>query len=197
MRLFVRILLFCTLPFLALSALMGAGMLFRGAFIVPLTVENRTGRPLLITPVGTPHGQEHKAPLPTVVRPMLAIPSPQAGSYPLGPDESVTIHFDRDDITASELVLEDEQGRIRQRVINPEPNKGYRPLDERYVLEDFETLPEPSPPVLEASVAARDRKSVHTILYLVFLITPWLLAAWALRRLMAERKSAPPGSLPK
>ncbi|MFY0577447.1 hypothetical protein ACN28S_26790 [Cystobacter fuscus] len=60
-------------------------MLFYSVFVAPLTVENRTGQPLLITPVGTVHGRGHKAPLPTVMFARLAIPSPRAGPFPIVP----------------------------------------------------------------------------------------------------------------
>jgi hypothetical protein len=125
----------------------------------------------------------------------LAIPSPRAGSFSLAPNESVTLHYDRDDITVSELVIEDERGRIRQRSLNPKPNWEHGSLDARYVLEDIESLPAASPVVLAASVAARGRWA-RVVVFLVLLLAPWL-AYWALRRRVVERKSDPPGPLPK
>lgn len=195
MRLFLRILLFCTYPFMGLSVLMVAVVLFSAAFVEPLTVENRTGQPLLITPVGSVHGREHRAPLPTVMFALLALPSPRAGLFPLGPGESVTLHYDRDDIIVSELVIEDERGRIRQLAVNRERTREHGSLDARYVLEDMESLPTASPAVLAASVAARGMR-VHAIVFFVLLIAPWL-AYRALRRRVVERKSDPPGPLPK
>ncbi|WNG17836.1 hypothetical protein [Cystobacter fuscus] len=180
---------------MALSVLTVAAMSFSAAFVEPLTVENRTRQPLLITPVGTLYGREHKAPLPMVMLAMLPVLSPRAGPFPLGPDESVTLHYNADDITVSELVIEDERGHTRQLAVNPEQNKEHGPLAERYVLEDIESLPEASPAVLAASVAARGMKAQGIVL-LVLLIAPWL-AYWALRRRVVERKSDPPGPLPK
>jgi hypothetical protein len=73
MRLFLRILVLCTYPLIALSVLMVAVVLFSSAFVAPLTVENRIGQPLLLTPVGPLHGWGNKAPLPTVMFARLAI----------------------------------------------------------------------------------------------------------------------------
>ena len=56
-------------------------------------------------------------------------------------------------------------------------------------------LLEASPAVLAASVAARGMRA-QGIVFLALLIAPWL-AYWALRLLVVERKSDPPGPLLK
>ena len=185
MKQFLRILVYCTYPFLALSALMLAGMIFGAAFVAPLTVENHTGQALLITPVGT-IGDGYKAALPTLMFAMPALPALRAGRYRLGPGESVTILYDMDDIHFSEIVIEDNRGRILQFVADPEPTKNqyHGPLKKGYILEDVDTLPMASPAVIRASAAA-PRRAYCAAFLLLLLIAPWP-ANWALNSLLSR-----------
>ena len=121
-------------------------------------MENHTGQTLLITPVGT-IGDGYKAPLPTLMLAMPALPALRAGRYRLGPGESVTILYDMDDIHFSEIVIEDNRGRTsysswpilnRRRTSIMALEKGLHP-------EDVDTLPMASPAVIRASAAAPAR----------------------------------------
>jgi len=184
-RRFLRILRYIANSFLVLSALLMFGLMFGSAFSVPLTIDNQTGRMLLVTPIGTV-GKGEKYLLPTLLCPFPAIPGAQNGRFRLAPGASTTILYDMDDINFSEIVVEDEQNEVKQFVADPEPTKNqyHGPSMARYILKDFVSLPAAPPDVLSAlrSRRLREANSYNTVL---LLIAPWvaaLLLEWLVAR---------------
>src|SRR5262249_19339689 len=74
------------------------------------------------------------------------------------PGGSTWIIYDWDDINFSEIVVRDAEGEYRQLVVDPDPPKRayYRNKQDRYVIEDWESLPLAAANVL-AVVQASDR----------------------------------------
>ena len=111
-------------------------------FVTGFRVENRTGRPLWITPVGTRH-PEGKCVLPQFAASFPAIPAFRSKDLRIEPGGSTRILYDWDDINFSEVAVRNAEGEYRQLVVDPDPPKQdyYRNRQERYVLEDWESLP--------------------------------------------------------
>jgi hypothetical protein len=183
---FLRLLIYGTYPFLALSGLFLAGMGFGAGFGADFTVENRTGDSIVVTPVGTVGQKGHKAPLPVVLLTVPPLPALQAGCFGLPPGEVVTIRYDMDDINFSEIVVEDEPGRRFQLVTDPNPttNQYHGPLQRQYVIDNLSRLDEVTPAVHGAAEAAHRQWALAAVLYLL-LFGPWL--AYAILTLILRR----------
>ena len=90
-------------------------------FIAGFTVENRTGATIYVTPIGTVGPQGHRHPLPLAVWKKPWVPASKLGRFPVRSGETITLYYDWDDINFSELVVEADDGEMRQLVVNPEP----------------------------------------------------------------------------
>lgn len=139
MKLALRILLWLTYPFLALSMLLIAGMGFGAAFIADFIIENRTTQTVSVTPIGTVGKEGTKWPLPTMMFKFPPLSALRAGGFSLAPGESITVLYDMDDINFSEIVVEDGQSQQYQLVVNPNPttNQYHAPRQRRFVIDDL------------------------------------------------------------
>jgi hypothetical protein len=91
-------------------------------FVTGFRVENRTSRPLWITPVGTLHaGGKHV--LPQFAAGFPAIPAFRTKNLRIEPGGSTWISYDWDDINFSEVVVRNAEGEYRQLVVDPDPPK--------------------------------------------------------------------------
>jgi hypothetical protein len=182
----LRLLIYATYPFLALSCLLLAGMMFGAAFVTDFTVVNCTSGRIAVTPVGTVGREGHKAPLPVKMLSFPSLPALRAGGFPLAPGEAITIHYDMDDINFSEIVVDDERKHQHQLITDPDPtaNQYHGPLRRRYVIDDLSRLGPVSPAVGRAAEAADRQWAMATLLFLI-LLGPWLIygvLTWLLRR---------------
>ncbi len=186
MQRFLNILIYATYPLLAISLLILVNALgFGAAFVTGFTVENRTAEKIEITPVGTIGTAGFKRPLPVKLSAFVALDAFRIGGYPLSPRESVTIHYDWDDINFSEIVIEDSRGRLRQEVTDPHPtdHQYHQPSQKHYVIEDLSELPEVTPDVRMA-VQETKRLSLGGIVFNLLLVVPWLV--YGLLRLVSH-----------
>ncbi len=111
MQKFLRILKYATYPFLWLSMFLFCGISF--TFLTEFTVENRTEETIVVTPVGTGESG-HRGPLPVKMFAFPPFAAFRSGEFRLAPDESISVQYDMDDITLSELVVTCSSFRIVQ-----------------------------------------------------------------------------------
>src|SRR5690348_3526721 len=90
-------------------------------FVTGFTVQNRTGGTLSVTPIGTVGPDGHRRPLPLMRWQIPAVPASRNGRLPVQSGKTITLYYDWDDINFSELVIEAEDGELRQLVVNPPP----------------------------------------------------------------------------
>lgn len=173
-KLFVVVSLCASFPFLGLSAMLFGGMLLSVAFTVDFAVENRTGQPITVTPVGTVGRKGKRAPLPIVLAPRPAFPAYQRGGYSLEPGGSVRLFYDMDDINFSEIVVRDAHGPVGQVVVNPNPtvNQYRAPLERKFVIHDLVDLDPIPAPVLEAAQTAEEPPPFYFAL-IAIIVLPW------------------------
>ena len=183
----VRIALFVTYPFLAISMLAFVGLCFGGAFVAQFTVENKTDRAIVVTPIGTVGEKGARYPLPVYMWPFPAIASVQRGGFEIPPGESIDIMYDMDDINFSEIVVHDRNGQRGQLVVNPNPTQNqYRaPAQKHFPIDDLDSLVDVPASVRNAS---RDAQIPTTAPWrlLGMLFAPWLafaLLSWLNRSL--------------
>ncbi len=188
----VRILKYANYPFLGLSALLFAGMVFGAAFVARFSVENRTGEPIVVTPVGTAGTAGSRAPLPVLSLGFPSLPALRSGGFRLAPGESVSILYDMDDIRLSELVVAARPGQALPMVAGTTPaagqDHGPDPRGRRYVIDDLTRLGPATSSVRRAALAA-DRQWVVACISLTILLGPWLLHAILAR--LTSRVEAP------
>lgn len=176
MKLLVRILIYCTYPFLAISALCFAGMGFGMAFITSFTIHNKTDTSIYVTPVGTFGAEGRKAPLPVMQYKFLPLHAFQAGHFRLAPGDSITVSYDMDDINFSEIVVEDNHGSLYQLVTDPKPteNQYHGPLQRDYVIDDLSKLDPVKTDTQAAARSALGRWKLALYMY-ILLFGPWLI----------------------
>lgn len=190
----IRFLIIVTYPFLGLSLLLLMGQLFGQAFTATFTISNQTGQTLIVTPVGTVGAAGYRRPLPTVMS-MVPLPAPRAGGFRLEPQQSVAIYYDMDDINFSEIVVEDESGRLLQMIVDPNPttNQYHGPTSARYAITNLADLSPAPPAIVQATLAANQRWKVLMI-YLLFLAGPWCVYG-ALRLIRSKLEPKASGDL--
>jgi hypothetical protein len=122
-------------------------------FVTEFRVENQTTRPLWVTPIGT-FNTGGKCVLPQFATSVPAIPAVRSRDLRLEPGGSTWIIYDWDDLNFSEIVVRDARGEYRQLVVDPDPPKRnyYRNKRERYVIEEWESLPAATANVLAAAL---------------------------------------------
>ena len=136
------------LPLLCLPALFLLNA--SNPFITGFTVENRTAATVYVTPVGTGELDSRRHPLPLVVWKAPSMPSSQQGQFVVRSGETITLYYDWDDINLSELVVESEDGTLRQLAINARP-----PANPELVIDDLDRLGSVNSRVYDAYVAAQ------------------------------------------
>lgn len=163
MRRFLQILLILNGLFLPLSCfplifLFNTINPMQLAFITDFTVENRTGRELSVTPIGTVGQQGRRRSLPLTRWKAPWWPASQYADIPVPADEKVTLFYDWDDINFSELVVATEDGTLRQLVVNSNPTARQYVIPEvtDFVIDDVNRLEEVNPAVLAACQKARE-----------------------------------------
>src|SRR5688572_29552266 len=148
MKLLLRTLLILNYPLLAISFLFWMSSGFAAVFVIDLTIENRTGRPLVVTPVGTARdGVRRRCPLHVMV---WHFPPLRAGGFRLGAGESITLYYDRDDVVFSDLLVEDERGQLFQLAADPEQTQ----LQGIFVIDDVGMRTPAGPEVRQAAEKA-------------------------------------------
>lgn len=128
------------------------------AFLSSFRVENRTGRPLWVTPVGTFHSGGKRV-LPQFATGVLAVPAFRSKEIRVEPGGSAWVHYDCDDINVTEIVARAAGGNDRQLVVDPAPPKDgyYRNGSDLYVLDSWNAL-SPAPADVLAAVREPDRQ---------------------------------------
>lgn len=112
------------------------------AFITRFTVENRMEATIFVTPIGTVGSEGRRFPLSLMRWEFPWMPASQRGRLPVRSGEMITFYYDWDDINFSELVVEAEDGELRQLVVNPKPtlNQYTIPKVTNFVIDDLAKL---------------------------------------------------------
>jgi hypothetical protein len=150
------------------------------SFITQFTVENQTDGMIYVTPVGTASTGRH--PLPLCLWQAPWVPITERGRFPIPPGERLTFHYDWDDIRLSELVIETDDGRVRQCDV---------PLDRtdaHFVIDDPTRLRPVTPPVRAAYDAAQQPVRFWPVVALLSVpaVTFVMLRRWYRRTKTAE-----------
>lgn len=150
----LRLLTYATYPFLVLSPLLLVGLAFGMVYVCEFTVENRAARVLVVTPVGRSHETDtgERGPLPVRMIDMPALPALRSGGFRLEPGESVTIGYDSDEVTLTEIVVAIE-GDPELRFVTLSGGSTDRPL-----VIDARTRLEPAYPNLVEATQLADRQ---------------------------------------
>jgi len=85
--------------------------------IAEFTVENRTGETIYLTPIGDDSHQSR--PLPLCNSHMHSIPDSEYARIPIHSGQAITLHYDRYEAIVSWLVVETNDGTLRQRSVYP------------------------------------------------------------------------------
>lgn len=187
-----RLSLLATYPFLVLSLLLPAGLVFGSAFIAGFVIQNDTDQPLDVTPVGTVGPQGRRSPLPVQCCRFPTFPAWQRGGFRLAPGESISILYDMDDINFSEIVVREADGISRQLVVNPNPttNQYHAPSQRRFVIRDLTSLgPVPGPVLAASNVARLPTNGPWIMLGLILLPWPAYIGLWYLNRRISQAGS--------
>lgn len=139
--------------------LLGAVNPMQLAFITEFTVENRTAATVYVTPIGTVSHEGLRRPLPMAAWPAPCVPASQRGRLPIRTGEKIAYYYDWDDINFSELVVESQDGELRQLVVNPNPtaNQYTVPKETDFVIDDLDRLGPVDRSVREAYTLAQQR----------------------------------------
>jgi hypothetical protein len=144
-----------TSPLLALSVLAALNTVnpMVLAFQYRFEVLNHAGEDIWVTPLGAVGPLGHRYVLPQYFSQLPAIPAWRQGEFKVAPDQSLTIIYDWDDISFSELLIRDRHGKFREFVIDRQPTKDqYRPpAANKFVIPPLNQLPE-SPAQLVAAI---------------------------------------------
>jgi len=165
---------------LALSGLLLFGLLATTAFVADITIENRAGEEMTVTPLGAIRGSEQpdaRFGLPTVVAESFPFPSARSGGYRLAPGESVKILYDMDDIQFTDIVVERQNGDALQLVTSPAPHgSSYTgPQLDHYVIDDLSRLPPASAAAREAAERVKPSGIGGVLVFAAVLVVPWLI----------------------
>ncbi len=183
----VRVALYATYPFLAISVLTLMGLSIGTAFVTGFTVENCTDDPLYMTPIGTVGEQGDRHPLPIVMWPCPVLFSSNRGGFAVPPGDSIDLLYNWDDINFSEIVVHSSEGELGQLVVNDKPteNQYRRPAQTHFVIEDTQSLT-PVPETVRTAVRAAQVPTRGPWIILSVLFLPWIAnfgLLWIRRRM--------------
>lgn len=154
-------------------------------FLVTFTVENQSGEPIHVTPIGAFDFSTARATLPITISKNFYLIGLSSREFTIPNGESVAITYDADDINFTELIVRTETGDTFSLTTNPNSNNHLPPLAENFVIGPTSTLEKPTEEMLRA---ARDGRAFNWRLLLVILIgliNPFLFG----RQLRAYRSS--------
>jgi hypothetical protein len=153
------------------------GMMFGAAFVVDFIVENRTTETIWITPIGArgEGGLRGLLPLKLAGAP-FHLPALRYTDFRLEPGETVTIHYDHDDVNLAEIVVRDAQGRWKQFIVDPRPaaDRYHAPRQRRFDIAELDQLPPATDADREAIEHADAWARCAVVVYAIF-FGPWLL----------------------
>ena len=147
-------------------------------YLTRFRVENLTTRPLWLTPVGT-FDSGRKSVLPLFARRLPAIPAFWTKNIRIDPGGRTWIIYHCSCSNGSGLVVLDAEGEFRQLIVDPDPSKRDRFKQERYIIENWETLPRAAVSVLAVARAPDRRWWRWAIFATGFIVMP--LYIWMLR----------------
>ncbi|MFG0252184.1 MAG: hypothetical protein ACF8NJ_04840 [Phycisphaerales bacterium JB038] len=187
----VSVVLLPFLPLLLALPILGALNPLVTAFLVDISVTNRTGETIRVTPIGASGAEAERCPLPIYShRGPPSRMSSQLGGFIVQPGQTRVILYDYDDANLAEIVVEREEGDLLQLVVNPSPelNRYSPPALNAFVIEDFTAL---APIGGEVRVAFDDAQEEYHFLSSYLRITwpllsasllPWVVFLYLLKR---------------
>jgi hypothetical protein len=180
------------------SAMIVAGLNFGAAFREEIEIVNRSGAPILVTPIGKWEGSGKRGALPVTASRVIHWPALKNGGFALGAGESIVIDYDGDDIDPSEICIDAGPGRVFEKGVKSRAAADYDfDKDRRIEIGDLAGLPAASAPVTAAALGAnRNGWKVGWICFLLF--GPLVVSAglWGLGRVL-EREEVSVAALAK
>jgi hypothetical protein len=162
--------------------------LFLGFWLTDRTVENRTPNTIYVTPIGRLDGRGKPRPMVLSERPHIHIPPSPLGRFPVQSGETTTFYYDWDDVYLTELVIETEDGQLRQ--LSTDGMSG-----RHIVIDDRDNL-EPVDPDVRHAYDEAVAPTVAIWPYLVGCTIPWftfpLLLLWNARLNSTQLGKSPP-----
>jgi hypothetical protein len=159
-------------------------------FLTDFTVENQSGEPLKITPVGTIGKEGRRRTLPMSAFSNLDVPSLRDRSFPLAPGTHRRFTYDWDDIQISEILIVPRSGAARQLIIDPTPTERqyHLPKTNVFVVPQLDTLPIATPEVYRVLNRSRIRLIIIWALALLGLAAPIGVVFAALKLMWLKRE---------
>ncbi|MBS0264172.1 MAG: hypothetical protein JSS02_19705 [Planctomycetes bacterium] len=173
-----KVLLWGTYPFLLLSGLLWAGCVFAGGFIVTVAIHNSSAETLRVTPIGTVGNPGFKTTLPLVSGRFPYLPASQVSQLSIAPGDTLTLHYDFDDINFSEIVVHDERGGLSLLVVDPQPtvNQYHAPAQREFDIDPAELTSDIPASLVAVIRGTAPAQNSHWSLYAI-LIGPWILCS--------------------
>jgi hypothetical protein len=171
------------------SAMIVAGLNFGAAFRQEIEIVNRTGAPILVTPIGKWEGSGKRGALPVTASRVIHWPALKNGGFALGAGESIVIDYDGDDIDPSEIYIDAGAGRVFEKSVKSRAAADYDfDQDRRIEIGDLAGLPAASAPVTAAALGA-NRNGWKVGWFCLLLFGPLVIAAglWVLGRYFERR----------
>ena len=121
-------------------------------FITSFTVQNASGQPIDITPVGTRGSEGKKSLLPIFTTASPAFPAIKTRHFHIENGDSIAIRYDWDDVNFSEIVVRTSENHYHQLVVDPTPtdNQYHPPTSDHFVIPPISQLQPIDSPVLAA-----------------------------------------------
>jgi len=121
-------------------------------FLAEFEIENRTGVPIWVTPLGAVGKAEERCTLPYSVSRFLYIDSPRRREFKIAPDDSRRFVYDWDDIQFCEILVRTEKGdyHVFSTGLHPVNDQYQRPPTNRFVISEPAALPRAEPFQLDA-----------------------------------------------
>ena len=182
----IRVAILVNFPLLFLSGTFWVSLPYAGVFVAEITVTNKTNQTILVTPVGTPRSLNGRCTLPTYLGCYIPIHSTQRGGFEIPPGDTLSIVYDMDDISCSEIVVHGNNGLLGQMDVS-------QPSYIQVVIDDLNSLQQIAPAVSRVVYQAQV-PSIALWIELSIMFGPWIvhLLLFSIDRFWANPHRSPP-----
>ena len=182
-----------------LGALLGIGMLLvtlTPSFRTEITVVNESGQDIRFTPIGLTECYGDYWPLPRYAMSFSLVPAVRQSDFQLAAGRARTIKYNWDDIIFTTVLVEGDDGRLREVLVDPNARVEdccYTPRNPRVIVGPLDKLPEARSSVMTAADAGAINFRA-LIFYVPFFWPLAFVGAWLVRR--GSRRGLPEVTVP-